>query len=85
MPSNHSHHRNCAIEDQPAEDAHPLERRTRLDVAVLTLREATAVRDFLIDQLGVQRMGEGGDLGRAQRVLIKQVDWINSRNSGSAT
>lgn len=49
-------------------------------VVVLTVAEAIAIRDVLLSDAYIARFHDsgGGDLGRAFRVLCKQIGWIES-------
>lgn len=54
--------------------------RESQEVAVLTLREAEAIRKALLDWSddAVLRRDDG-DLGRAYRVLSRQIEWITHK------
>ena len=49
-------------------------------VVLLTQREATAIQQFLSDYR-VAVVDDGEDLGRAQRVIGRQLDWITYQES----
>lgn len=74
--------RPCELEGRvPAsQDAEEPARRESGSVCVLTLRESVALRDVLLSDSYIARFHDsgGGDLGRAFRVLTKQISWLEA-------